>query len=442
MHKIQFRLLMFFILVVVIAASTSSIFMGIAFQRQMNQYEQAMDQSRIIRTERILVHHYVTLGSWFGVQPLLDQVGQMYGRRLVLTNNSGVVVADTAKELVNQQFDLQWTGVDISLDTPPIKIGTVYISPAGGRSSEVSILMRAINFFLILGGVLAIVVASIITLFLSRRISMPIQALTVAAVKLGKGDFSQRVSIDDQGEIGQLAKSFNNMADDLENAENLRRNMVSDVAHELRSPVANIRIQLEAIEDKLLKPDTRTISSLHEEVVLLSRLIDDLQDLSLMEAGRLKLDKQPAEILKIIEQAKEALLSKVQSHNIRIEVNVAEGLPDCDVDQHRIGQVVRNLLNNAIAHTAEGGMINISAKRIDNMVEVCIKDNGEGIAAKELPNIFERFYRVDKSRSRATGGSGLGLTITRRLVEAHGGKIWVESEAGKGSRFYFTIPEA
>jgi len=358
---------------------------------------------------------------------------------MILTDSHGIVVADTKNELIDKPFEYKWSGVNIPLDAP-IKFGTIYISPVGGESSEASTLMRAINFFLITGGILAVLVATAVTVFISRRLSKPIQALTVAATNLGKGDFTQRVQTDDRGEVGQLARSFNNMADELENAEKLRRNLVTDVAHELRSPVSNIRIQLEAIEDNLLEPDTRTMSSIHEETMLLSRLIDDLQDLSLMEAGRLKMDTQPVEIPRIIEQAGEALLPKAQANNISIEVDIQDNLPGCMVDPHRIGQVIRNLVNNAIAHTHADGLIKISAKRVDNRIEICVEDNGEGIPADDIPNIFERFYRVDKSRSRATGGSGLGLTIARRLVEAHGGRIWVESEVGKGSRFCFTIP--
>jgi len=439
MHKLQFRLLVAFILVIVVAAGTSSIFMGITFQRQMQQYQNALDRARIIRAENILVQYYLTFGSWDGVQPVIDQAGLIYGRRMILTDSHGIVVADTKNELIDKPFEYKWSGVNIPLDAP-IKFGTIYISPVGGESSEASTLMRAINFFLITGGILAVLVATAVTVFISRRLSKPIQALTVAATNLGKGDFTQRVQTDDRGEVGQLARSFNNMADELENAEKLRRNLVTDVAHELRSPVSNIRIQLEAIEDNLLEPDARTMSSIHEETMLLSRLIDDLQDLSLMEAGRLKMDTQPVEIPRIIEQAGEALLPKAQANNISIEVDIQDNLPCCMVDPHRIGQVIRNLVNNAIAHTHADGLIKISAKRVDNRIEICVEDNGEGIPADDIPNIFERFYRVDKSRSRATGGSGLGLTIARRLVEAHGGRIWVESEVGKGSRFCFTIP--
>jgi signal transduction histidine kinase len=174
--------------------------------------------------------------------------------------------------------------------------------------------------------------------------------------------------------------------------------------------------------------------------MLLSRLIEDLQDLSLMEAGRFKFNRQMIDISQVIDQTVEALQGRALAQNISMSTDVEKNLPLCNIDELRIGQVLRNLMNNAIAHTGEGGSVKVSAmKNIDHLV-ICVDDSGEGIPSAELSNIFERFYRVDKSRSRATGGTGLGLTIARQLVEAHGGKIWVESEVGKGSKFYFTIP--
>jgi signal transduction histidine kinase len=447
MNKIQFRLLTAFILVIIVAASTASIFMGINFQRQVDQYQEQVDQTRIERTARILVRYFLDYGTWDGVQPIIEQAGSIYGRRFILTDSNGVVVGDTQGEFMGEAFTMKWKGVNIPVSNParfgvqasPIKFGVLYISPAGD-SSEVNSLMRPINFFLIVGALLAICVAGVVTVFLSQRISKPIHALTRAAGRFGKGDFSQRVNIQDKSEVGQLAQSFNIMADDLQNAEHLRRNMVTDVAHELRGPVSNIRGELEAIEDGLVKPDQKAIGSIHEEILLLSRLIDDLQDLSLMEAGRFKFDMRMTDISQVIDQSAEALQGKAMAQDIALTTEVEKNIPPSNIDELRIGQVLRNLVNNALAHTPNRGSIKISARLSFDHIEICVADSGQGIPSAELSNIFERFYRVDKSRSRATGGTGLGLTIARQLVEAHGGKIWVESEVGKGSRFYFTVP--
>jgi two-component system sensor histidine kinase BaeS len=217
--------------------------------------------------------------------------------------------------------------------------------------------------------------------------------------------------------------------------------MVADVAHELRTPLSNIRGYLEAIRDGIKKPDADTIRSLEEEATLLSRLVDDLQELSLAESGELRLNCQTEDIVELIKQAIAMKQTQAAARGVLVSADVPGKLPLVSIDSLRIGQVLRNLLDNALAHTAKGGTITVTARQEGNRrVEVAVTDTGEGIPPEDLPHIFERFYRVDKSRTRATGGSGLGLTIAKRLVEAHGGNIEAQSELGKGSRFSFTVP--
>jgi len=242
--------------------------------------------------------------------------------------------------------------------------------------------------------------------------------------------------------VGELAQSFNSMADDLERAERLRRNMVADVAHELRTPLSNLSGYLEAIRDGVVKPDTDTIRSLDEEASSLSRLVDDLQELSLADAGELKLTCHKEGASKLIKQVVAALQPKAAAKGLTVSVNLPDDLPPVNIDSHRIRQVLHNLLENAVAHTTQGDTITVTSWQQDNQLKVSVADTGAGIPAKDLPNIFERFYRVDKSRTRATGGTGLGLTIAKRLVEAHDGKIEVQSEPGKGSTFTFALPIA
>jgi len=249
-----------------------------------------------------------------------------------------------------------------------------------------------------------------------------------------------RVQFKDKSEIGELAQAFNSMASDLERTEQLRRNMIADAAHELRTPLSNIRGYLEAIRDGVKEPDVDTIRTLDEEAILLSRLVDDLQELSLAEAGELKLVYQLEDIATLVNQIAASVQPQAAARGVSVANDLPATLPPVNIDYNRISQVLRNLLENAIAHTGDGGNITLSASQQGDWLEVSVTDNGEGIPVEDLPNIFERFYRVDKSRTRATGGSGLGLTVSKRLVEAHGGKIEVQSELGKGSRFSFTIP--
>jgi signal transduction histidine kinase len=439
LNRLQFRLLAAFLLVILVAIGTVSIFISYTLSGELQQYDEYLDQIRVSRTERLLMRYYVDRGSWSGIQPLIEQMGSLYGRRIVLTSSSGLVVADSQNELMGKQYETDLTGKSLAQRAGGGLIGLLYIYPSEAESTSAS-LNAAINRFLILGVLLAIIVAVVVTVITSRRILKPVRALTVAARQLEQGDFSHRVQSKDKGEIGELARTFDSMAGSLERAETLRRNLVADVAHELRTPVSHIQGQLEAIGDGLIKPDTRTFSSIHDEALLLKRLIDDLQDLTLAEAGKLSLYRQATDIAQLIQKAVDSLRAAAATKGIILATEISEQLPPCDIDSHRIGQVLRNLLDNALAHTPKGGAVTVAARPVEKYIEVSVLDTGDGIPADDLPNVFERFYRADKSRTRATGGTGLGLTIARKLVEAHGGKIGVQSEVGKGSHFYFTTP--
>ncbi len=438
--SLQFRLLIAFTLVILVATGTVSLFVSQNLKSKIQQYDEHINRIRALRIERALFYYYSQRGSWKGIQPLVEQMEISHDRRIVLTDNSGLVVADSKGELIDQLYNPVIPGRLLIQRKSNTVLGRLYISPNESDPTSTGSLTKSINRFLLMGGLLAIIVATIVTIVLSRRISKPIQALTLAAKRLGQGDFSQRVQFRDKGEMGELAQTFNSMADSLERAELLRKNMVTDVAHELRTPVSNIRGQLEAIGDKLIKPDIRTLSSIYEEVILLSRLIDDLQELTLAEAGKLKLVHQATDIKQIINKTMAAIRPTTATNGISLTTDLPDNLPLCYIDPQRIGEVLHNLLDNAVAHTPRDGTITVAAREVDKLVEVSVTDTGEGIPTNDLPNIFERFYRVDKSRNRATGGTGLGLTIARRLVEAHGGTIDVSSEPAKGSRFSFTIP--
>jgi signal transduction histidine kinase len=267
-----------------------------------------------------------------------------------------------------------------------------------------------------------------------------VEILTAAVRRMEAGDLSQRVEITSRDEIGDLARAFNLMADGLARLEELRRQLVTDVAHELRTPLSNIRGYLEALQDGVVEPDRRIVDSLHEETMLLNRLVDDLQELSLAEAGQLRLDRHPVALADVVDRAVEAVRPRAAAKGVELQVDLPEDLPLVDVDPRRIGQVLRNLLDNGLTHTGPGGEIGIAARASGQWVEVSVRDTGTGIAAEDLPYVFDRFYRADRSRSRATGGAGLGLAIVKQLVEAHGGRVEVESEVGRGTEFTFTVP--
>ena len=264
---------------------------------------------------------------------------------------------------------------------------------------------------------------------MSRRVLSPVRTLSAAAQKLGQGDLAQRVPASVPGELGQLGHTFNIMAANLQESEKRRRNLVADVAHELRTPLSNIQGYLEAVKDGLLQPNSATIDIIHQQV------------LAVAESGSLRLDYQPVAPGELLEQAAEAFRARAGAKGVELALDLPRQLPTVEIDRTRVTQVVGNLLENAILHSPEGSVVTISARAPDpETLRLAVADQGKGIEPEELPQIFDRFYRVDPSRARATGGSGLGLTIAKQLVEAHQGTIGVESKAGKGSSFYVELP--
>jgi signal transduction histidine kinase len=456
-HSLRFRLLASFSLAIILAIAAVYFFSSQAAKSEIDRFSERSEEARFSRVMFELYRYYNRRGDWEGIQPYVEQWGSLYGRQIILTDGSGFVVADSTGEHIGEytgDFTVEHVPDDTivyfepeskGMSLPPMfgrrVPGTIYVDPAiSDEFPSPTTLLRSISQFILIGALIAIVVALLFSFLLSRRILAPVRALTTAARQLGQGDLSQRVDLNDKGEIGELARAFNSMARDLEKAEELRRNMVADAAHELRTPLSNIKGYLEAIRDGLKKPDEESILSLNEEASMLSRLVNDLQELSLAEAGELRLLKEQCDITDLINQTASTKWNQAEEKELSITADLPEGLPALTVDYYRIGQVLNNLIDNAIAHTPEGGKIDISVSVEEDQLKINVTDTGEGIPPEDIPYIFERFYRTDKSRSRTTGGSGLGLTIAKRLVEAHNGSIEVTSEPGKGSCFTFTLP--
>jgi len=441
-HRLWFRLSITFAVIIVVTVGTIYFFVSQRLAVEVEYYEKIGEQ---YRTDQILSRLYAHYWKqrWEGVQPEVKQTASISGTHIILAAVNGTVIADSQETLLGQYYNPDLPGRNLTLPWSTELLAKVYIISDPEADPYVAPFRRlseSINRFLLLGGAVAIVIALILTFVLSRRMSSPIGVLANAARRLGRGDLSQRVQFQSKGEVGELAQAFNSMAADLENAEQLRRNLVADVAHELRTPLSNIQGYLEAIRDRVMKPNATNIRSLNEETALLSQLVDELQELSLAEAGELKLIYHAEDIAKLVKQAVNSWQPQVAAKKISLSLDLPDNLPLVNIDGQRVNEVLYNLLENAVVHTHSGGTINVAATRQGDRVEISVSDTGEGIPAEDLSNIFERFYRVDRSRARATGGSGLGLTIAKRWVEAHGGEISVQSELGKGSRFSFTLP--
>lgn len=301
--------------------------------------------------------------------------------------------------------------------------------------------IASVNRWLLLAAGASALLAILLALALSRRILAPVEALTQAARSLEAGDLSRRVPVRSADEIAGLARAFNSMADALERNETARRRLLGDVAHELRSPLTNIRCQVEAIQDGLAKADSAAMQSLHEEALLLGRLIDDIRDLALAEAGRLPLHKERLSPSALVEAALLAMGSLAAERRITLRARAGRA-PAIEADPDRLAQILRNLLSNAIAHTPPQGWIEVDAAGEGAMVHFTVRDSGAGIAPEHLPHVFDRFYRGDPARPRETGGAGLGLSIVKELIEAHGGRVEAVSAPGSGATIRFTLPQA
>ena len=287
----------------------------------------------------------------------------------------------------------------------------------------------------------SVLAALLVSLFISRRIVAPVQTLNTASQHIADGQYTKRVDVDGEDELAQLATSFNQMASQLEEVENKRRQLIGDVTHELRTPLTSIKGYMEGLVDGVLPAAPETYQQIHNEASRLARLVDDLQELSRVEAKAFSLDIRSTDLSPLVQTIIKRLSPQAMTKRIALRSNLPADLQHVLADEDRITQVLTNLVANALQYTPEDGTVTISSIQKDDEVIVSVKDTGIGIPPEHLANLFTRFYRVDKSRSRnAGGGSGIGLTIAKHLIEAHGGRIWVESDGdGKGSTFSFSL---
>jgi len=464
MHSLRLRLL----LMVASVLAITGIAAGLLFTRfsagEFESYVESEQRDRLESVRTLLADHYAERGGWDGVEALLDQIHRSIGRAPILLATDGRVFVPPGSELRDvratrdgPRVRIEWTrkaggrehaGVLLFQGGEPIRVsgtavGEVFFGPGGEDMASHSVRFAgSLSRSAIVAVALAGLIALVLTLALSRRVLGPIERLTAAVRGMQEGRLDQRVEVRTRDEIGTLAGAFNAMASRLHENERLRRDMVSDVAHELRTPVTNLRAQIEAMQDGLMAADAPALASLHEEVLHLGAVIDDLRDLAAADAGRLALEPATLAPAEELARAKAVLEPGARSAGVTLALDVPAGLPAVRADARRLGQIVRNLVQNAVAHSPAGETVTIAARAAGPAVRITVADRGAGIAPEHLPRIFERFYRADPSRARDTGGAGLGLAIVKQLAEAMGGTVQAESRPGGGSAFSFTLPAA
>ena len=464
MHSIRVRLIAVAALAVIVALAAVALFSRQAARTEFRSFVLGDHAQHLRGLAEAVAAQLTTEAGASRLDSLLQEMSRREGRDLVLLAPEGRVLAASRPALRAARVTTSSRGLEIEQEERGPRlvarmktilqgapdavvrapggavVGRLVLMPPGRDSAErVAAFGARFDARLLLAALVAGAVAIGLAWWLSHRILRPVEALTRAARRLGTGDLGSRVPAGGSDELGELSRAFNAMAEDLARQESLRRTMVSDVAHELRSPVTNLRCQIEAIEDGLLPASPETVRSLREEVLLLSRLVEDLQPLSVADAGRLVLDRAAASVADLVDGALESFRAAAAERRIALRSEVGV-LPPVEVDATRIAQVLRNLLTNALTHTSPGGTITVSATAEGPFVAVTVRDDGPGITPEHLPHVFERFYRADPSRARATGGAGLGLAIVQGIVRAHGGAVTAASQSG--AVFRFTLPVA
>ena len=307
------------------------------------------------------------------------------------------------------------------------------------KKDVLGMFLESAHRYLVWAGFIGLAVPLCIGFSLIRRVLSPLHQMLGITVKIAQGDFTSRVQILPNDEIGELGKTFNAMADNLERTEQLRKKMVVDVAHELRAPLTNIRGYLEAMSDGVVEPGSKIVELLHEETLRLGNLSEDLMRLSIADAARLTLERAMIDLHEFLPHSLKVFEAQFAEKGITTDTRIASGAERVSADSEKLAQILQNLLHNAWQYTSPGGTVRIEVERIDGAIRIIVANTGEPIAHEDLTLIFERFYRVDKSRSRERGGAGIGLAIVKDLVEAHGGHVGAESAGGE-NRIWFVLP--
>lgn len=449
MNKLWFKLTAAFflvaILVVAVIAVVANRVTNVGFQRFLDEDQEA--QAALVIDD--LKSFYQANGDWSGAEVILrsylpGQGGGGGGSTLTVVDDTGRVVAFAGggRGRSRPEVDLE--------NTLPIVVrgrqvgGLVIDQPGmmGGRAAEQY--LSNVNNALLYSAVVALVLAVVFGALLARGLTRPLGELTRATKAVAAGELDQRVITKSEDEIGELAASFNQMAAALAANEDQRQQLFADLAHELRTPISVIRGQLEGMQDGIFDRSDENLASVHEETILLSRLVEELRTLSLADSRQLPLNRVQLDLGQQATQAVSAMEPLAEAEGIHLKSEIVASTHAVKADPGRIQQVFSNLLSNAFRHVKlsekQAPTVVVKVEGRDEMIRVSVQDNGPGMSGEAQEHAFDRFWRADSARNRDQGGSGLGLAICKGIVEAHDGRIWVESELGSGASFIFELP--
>ena len=446
MRSLTLKLTLAFLVVGLTGAVLVAIFVGQRTQTEFSRF--VLDRSQNDLMEG-MVEYYQENGSWEDLEAIaIRSPFRRYGREfyqapVILAEPDGTVVLGAKRYKPGQAMrpnDLERT-VPVELEGETVGLA-MFTTPTGAqplRESPESQFLQRVNQAILFSALGATLVALLLGGLLARTISRPVRALTEATQRIAKGELGGQVEIKSKDELGELGQSFNQMSSDLARSSDLRRQMTADIAHDLRTPLSVILGYTEALADNKLQGTPEMYGVMHDEARHLQHLIDDLRTLSLADAGELSLERQPTSPLELLERVAATHAASTAEKRISMSVQADADMPTIDVDPDRMVQVLNNLVSNALRFTPEGGVIALGARAEDDQVYLTVQDNGAGIAPEDLPHIFARFYRGDEVRNVEEGESGLGLAISKSLVEAHGGKISVKSQLGTGTTFTIAL---
>ena len=487
-HSLQVRLTIGFACILLIAITLVSGYSAFETRNEIAKLAKEIEKVRNLRAEELVRNTYTANKNWQDVQYAVQHVQNLFGWHVMVLDSEGNIVANSHDliyepkplrvivetkmqrrplivngkifgwMLVNENPRMLPTApLQLTQNPNPIDNNNLSVDEKSGEQTDrivsevlevveppLTSLQTTFQNSLIIAGSAAILAGLLVVSVFTRQSLKPVRDLTNAAKKIGSGDFNHRVEVESDDEIGTLSKTFNRMITELESLQKERREMTAHIAHELRTPLTNIRGYLEGIKDQVIKPDKSTINIVHDQTIHLTKLVEDLRTLSMAEAESLDLDIKPGNLADLIESSITDFSPRAKKDGVKIRSDAQNSLnmEHVQFDQTRMKQIIANLIENALSYSNSGDEIIIETNNSNPYtVEINVIDTGSGIPELELDKIFDQFFRVDKSRSRKTGGAGLGLTIVKKLVDAHGGTISVESKLGTGTKFRISLPK-